>query len=270
MRIFNKEISFFDFLPYACVRVWRRYFLKQPEWKAWQYDTVPVLLYIGSDFNSYSQFGEDIMLSYLFRSKVGQGKYIDVGANHPKILNNTYKFYLDGWRGVNIEPGGKMFELLQSVRNEDTNLQIGLGNRAGCEVFYEMDVDSVSTFNKKEADNGEYGKEIIRKIKIEILTIKDIYDQYFLGETVDFISIDVEGNNLQVLEGNDWQVFRPSYILIEMPEKERLEIIPYLYEHGYYLIFDNSLNGIFADSGVCSPCDRPKTFDQCLMPQKCS
>ena len=168
---------------------------------------------------------------------------------------------------MNIEPGEKMFNLLQEKRPEDINLRVGVGKISGKAIFYEMDVDTVSTFNKNEAQNRQYDKSIISRNEIVILTLKDIFETYCKNKIIDFISIDVEGDNCLVLEGNDWTEYRPSYILIEMPGEERLKIIPYLYEQGYYLIFDNSLNGIFANSGILSAA-APINFEQCLVRHK--
>lgn len=133
--------------------------------------------------------------------------------------------------------------------------------------FLWKDVDAVSTFNKKEARNNQYDKKIISENEISVLTMKDIFETYCKNSTVDFVSIDVEGDNRMVLEGNEWSLYRPSYILIEMPGEERLKIIPYLYQQGYYWIFDNSLNGIFADSGIKSA-KPPISFEQCLVKHK--
>ena len=174
--------------------------------------------------------------------------------------------YKEGWRGVNIEPGEKNFSLLKEVRPEDVTLKVGLGKASGKAIFYEMDVDSLSTFNKEEALKNQYNKRITSAHEVQVLALSDIFISYFKGGQCDFLSIDVEGNNLEVLEGNDWRRFRPSYIMIEMPGIERLKIIPYLYQNGYYLIFDNSLNGIFKNSGEPQLQLRPINFEQCLSP----
>ncbi|MDA0873397.1 MAG: FkbM family methyltransferase [Proteobacteria bacterium] len=266
MRIFNKEVSIFDFFPYFFTRIYRRYLIKQPEWKNWQNPAVTVVLYFGPTLKTYSQFGEDIILSDIFKEKLNPGKFIDVGANHPKELNNTYRLYLSGWRGVNIEPGEKMHKLLNECRPEDTNLKVGLGKTSGKAIFYEMDVDSVSTFNLAEAENGQYHKNIISKNELDVLTLKQIYETYFKDSHCDLLSVDVEGNNFEVLEGNDWNSFRPTYIIIEMPGPERLDIIPFLFKKGYFLVFDNSLNGIFLDSGVGEVDKGPSNFAECLKP----
>jgi len=263
MRILSKEISIFDFLPYMCLRLWRQYLVSPPEWRKWQNPAVPVLLYHGPELNSYSQFGEDIILADLFRDK-RNGKFLDVGANHPTELNNTYRLYQQGWRGVNIEPGIKMHNLLNEVRPDDKNLRIGLGKTAGHATFYEMDVDSVSTFNKDVAGNSQYYKRIVSQNDVQIQTLADVFASEFSDVTCDLLSIDVEGDNSEVLEGNDWQRFRPSIIIIEMPGEERLDIVPYLYQQGYFLIFDNSLNGVFKDSGVPGPHPYPADLAQCL------
>ena len=266
MRIFNKQVSLIDFLPYFCTRIYRRYILKKPEWQNWQNPAVPVLLYFGPDLKTYSQFGEDIILSDIFKGKLNSGKFIDVGANHPEELNNTYRLYLNGWRGVNIEPGEKMFKLLNERRPGDINLKVGLGKNSGKAIFYEMDIDSVSTFNITEAENGQYHKNIVSKNEVDVLTLCDIHKTYFKDSYCDLLSVDVEGNNFEVLEGNDWDNFRPTCIIIEMPGPERLEIIPFLYKKGYFLVFDNSLNGIFLDSGVGVIDKNPKNFMECLKP----
>jgi FkbM family methyltransferase len=266
MKIFNKEISIFDFLPYFFLRLFRQYIAKKPKWLDWQSSGVPVLLYFNPILNSSSQFGEDVILSYIFKELPRTGNFIDVGANHPINLNNTYLFYQQGWRGVNIEPGEKMYMELKKYRPEDINLRIGLGNTKGEAIFYEMDIDSVSTFNHLEAKNSQYNKKIISQNKIQILRLQDIAIEYFSNKTCDLLSIDVEGSNYEVLEGNDWSNFRPAYIIIEMPTDERVKIIPYLYIQGYFLVFDNSLNGIFKDSGYSGPHAFPENFDQCLKP----
>ena len=63
----------------------------------------------------YSQEGEDILLARFFFGK-SQGFYVDIGAHHPQRLSNTYHFYLQGWRGINIDamPGSmSSFETLR-------------------------------------------------------------------------------------------------------------------------------------------------------------
>jgi hypothetical protein len=96
------------------------------------------------------------------------------------------------------------------------------------------------------------------------VTLAQIFEAEFHELHCDLLSVDVEGDNFKVLQGNDWDRFRPSYIIIEMPEEERVEIIPYLYHQGYFLIYDNSLNGIFKDSGVPGPHDYPESLEKCL------
>ena len=67
MRILNKEINIFDLLPYFVLRIWRQYLVVPDEWKKWQKSAVPVLLYHGPFLDSYSQFGEDIILADIFK-----------------------------------------------------------------------------------------------------------------------------------------------------------------------------------------------------------
>jgi FkbM family methyltransferase len=265
MKVFNKNISLFDFLPYIFFRIQRQCKDSQSKWKKWQNAATPVLLWHGDLLDTHSQFGEDIILSEIFRNQKS-GRFLDVGANHPKVLNNTYRLYKQGWRGVNVEPGKKMFDLIREVRPDDKTLQVGVGKKAGQATFYEMDVDSISTFNKKVAHNSQYGKKIIGTNLVKIMTLAQIFEAEFKELHCDLLSIDVEGDNFEVLQGNDWDQYRPTCIIIEMPEEERVAIIPYLYQQGYFLVYDNSLNGIFKDSGIPGPHDYPESLKKCLYP----
>ena len=62
--------------------------------------------------------------------------YLDIGANHPVRLNNTYLFYLRGYKGVLVEPNVSLCERLRAVRPRDTTLAAGIGVTAAREADY--------------------------------------------------------------------------------------------------------------------------------------
>jgi hypothetical protein len=65
----------------------------------------------------YSQFGEDLILSHLFyQLDIKKPTYLDIGANEPRYISNTYFFYLKGSRGVLIEPNPFLYKKLKSMR----------------------------------------------------------------------------------------------------------------------------------------------------------
>src|SRR5262245_11749665 len=79
---------------------------------------------------SYAQNQEDILLDRLFKDQP-RGTFVDVGANHPVLDNNTYFFYVRGWRGYNLEPIRRLHALFLEQRPEDTNLAVAASDAEG-------------------------------------------------------------------------------------------------------------------------------------------
>lgn len=196
-------------------------------------------------FGSFSQFQEDIILYYLLDGKQ-RGVYVDIGANSPITLNNTYFFYLKGWRGINVEPNPILFEEFQSKRLDDINLNIGVGEKNESLTFYMLEDDTISSFNYDFATKNakDFNSKIIDKRKIEVLTLKTVMEKHLNGNTIDFLSIDVEGFDLEVLKGNDWDLYRPRVVLIESNRQGSL-ILSFMKEVRYELIFSNGCNSFF-------------------------
>src|SRR5437867_592608 len=110
---------------------------------------------------SYAQNMEDILLDRVFMDR--RGSYVDVGANHPVHDNNTYFFYLRGWRGVNIEPIPRLHELFVQHRPEDLNLAVAASDKDQSVLFYELPAyNGLSTLSCEVAnDHRRRGLEVI-------------------------------------------------------------------------------------------------------------
>lgn len=195
--------------------------------------------------NSYSQEGEDLILDK-FLSYKKNGFYIDIGAHHPMRFSNTYLFYKRGWRGINIDAlPGSMVEF-KKHRKLDINLEIGINDTGSQSTFYIFNESAINTFNKKEAElkDGKNGNFILDKISIKTLTLAKVLDQYLpeIINEIDFLSIDVEGNEYLVLKSNDWGKYKPNYILVEELKislsniQEDSLVYKLLIEKGYLLI----------------------------------
>src|SRR5436305_14357375 len=85
---------------------------------------------------SYAQNAEDMLLDALFRGR--PGTFVDIGANHPFTDNNTYFFYVRGWRGVNVEPAPPGHALFLEHRPDDLNLAVAVSDAEGTLPFYEI------------------------------------------------------------------------------------------------------------------------------------
>ncbi len=196
---------------------------------------------------SFSQYHEDLIIDAILGCSQ-EGFYIDVGANHPQLLNNTKRFYDKGWRGVNIEPNPTLFNLLQQERINDINLNVGLGKEKGEMYFYLLDPDSLSTFNLKTAESAieSLGARLVSRLLIDVNTLKDVLESYISEQSIDFMSIDVEGYEEEVIAGGDWHKFRPKLLLMEINQRGK-ELIDSMQQKDYRLIYSNGTNGIFID-----------------------
>jgi FkbM family methyltransferase len=167
-----------------------------------------------SETVTYAQNGEDLIINAFFKN-MRKGFYIDVGANHPSIDSVTKYFYQRGWRGINIEPEPRNFRLLQQHRHRDINLQIGLSDKEGSLKMrqYMGYRSGLSTFSEEMKTEHGTNEDFI-DVDVPVTTLKKVLDEQKVGK-IDFMKIDVEGHEYNVLKSNDWKVYRPSLICIE-------------------------------------------------------
>jgi FkbM family methyltransferase len=166
---------------------------------------------------SYAQEGEDLVLARLLDAGT-QGFYVDVGAHHPTRFSNTCFYYERGWRGINIEPAPDAVAQFDKVRPRDINLGLGVAEAAGELTYYVFDEAALNTFDQKLKEERETSTSyrVVRTTKIRVDRLDRILQQHLpAGQAIDFMSIDVEGLDLQVLRSNDWKAHRPKFVLAE-------------------------------------------------------
>lgn len=164
---------------------------------------------------SYAQNREDVLLDRLFPRGL-KGFYVDVGANDPVVHSVTKHFYDLGWRGVNIEPSLESYERLQEARPRDVNLNLGLSDREDTLTFYEFPpgLSGVSTFSAEQAAWHLEQGHAAQERAVPVTTLAKICAEHVDGE-IDFLSVDVEGHEREVLEGGDWSRWRPRVVVVE-------------------------------------------------------
>lgn len=209
---------------------------------------------ISTPQRSYSQAGEDLILDF-FLKKQKRGFYVDIGAYHPKYLSNTYKFYKRGWTGIQIEPNKDRAKLFEKSRPNTTTLSVGIMPTEGDRDFYIFDADTLCTFSKESAESNQLlGHKLLEIRRVQTLPLVKVFSDY-ISQKIDILSIDVEGYDLEVLKTNDWENFRPHFIITETLEysldmsgkKMNIHYDTYMESIGYEKIADTYLNTIYVD-----------------------
>lgn len=194
---------------------------------------------------SFSQFGEDIICNYLFEAGF-KGCYVDVGAFHPMTLSNTYALYRKGWRGLEIDANPDVGAVFARFRPEDTFIHSAVGQEKGS---IEMAIFEAGEFNCT-ADQMDKVPERLRRnarrIQVPIHSLATILSEKNV-QSVDFLSVDCEGNDLNVLQSNDWSRWKPKVVCVEdhALNWQQSEIVAFLESLGYVLKFRAVFSSIF-------------------------
>ncbi len=202
---------------------------------------------------SYSQEGEDTLLARFFENKKGFGFYIDVGAHHPQRFSNTYCFYKKGWSGINIDAMPGCMKAFDRDRERDLNLEAAVSDKEEILTYYIFNEPALNGFHKELSrgrdKNGGYFITGTREIKtVKLSDILDRHSHRF--KEIDFLSVDVEGLDLQVLKSNNWDKYRPAIVMTEdldnftIDEKGKSQVVGFLEKTGYRL-YAKTVNTLF-------------------------
>lgn len=165
-------------------------------------------------FISYAQNFEDVILWRVLKH-IRNGFYIDVGANDPETDSVTKAFYDKGWCGLNLEPVDEWYNKLENERPRDINLKIFAGSQKGNIDFYTIANTGLSTCDESIAKRHEKDLAVeVVKTNVPVDTLTAIISHHEIS-TINFLKIDVEGAEKEVLLGIDLESIRPWIILVE-------------------------------------------------------
>jgi FkbM family methyltransferase len=197
---------------------------------------------------SYSQNLEDYHLSLAFAGQ-DTGRYIDIGAGHPIADNVSFWFYERGWQGIAVEPQADLVALYPRLRPRDVVVQSLVGRACGEGDFHAVGrLHGFSTTVERHAQQARQFGADYRTLRMPVVTLARLCEQH-PGE-IDFLKIDVEGGEQDVLAGGDWRRHRPKVIVIEavLPgsgEPAWSEWEPFLLAQGYRFALFDTLNRFY-------------------------
>jgi hypothetical protein len=207
-------------------------------------------IYIKNNFfkkkASYSFDKEDLVVQEYFKNKT-YGFYVDVGCYHPLQGNNTMLLYQKGWRGINIDISDFSIKLFKFLRPEDLNLNLAISNLEGeINMFFQKKLSQLSTIKEKQAKIAFQG--IIHNKKILSRKLNSILEESkYGGKRINFLNIDVEGSDFEVLQSLDFNKYSPELICIEVIEEEieKSDVFNFLYSKKYKKTWSGVFSHIF-------------------------
>lgn len=181
--------------------------------------------------DSNSQYEEEWVLRDFFQGK-RDGVFVDVGANHYQENSNTY--YLEttlGWSGIAVEPL-REFEAGYKEHRPRTRFRAFFASDASNQQakMYLLENNPLVTSSER-GFTERYGAGA-QEITVPTVTLNDLLDSEGIAR-VDFLSLDVELHEPQVLAGFELQRFRPALVCVEAHPEVRQQILDYFTRRGY-------------------------------------
>ncbi|GAG67705.1 unnamed protein product [marine sediment metagenome] len=200
---------------------------------------------------SYSQSGEDMILDTIF-CNIKTGIYVDVGANDPFIASNTHYFYKKGWHGVNVDALPGSMKYFNKVRPHDINIEAAISNNDTELTYYMFSSSSYNTFLDKKIERLKTITQLIGEKRIKTIMLAEIFDSLKMQD-IDFMSVDVEGMDFNVLKSNNWNKYRPKVVITEYFSKDidllsKDDMYHFLIDAGYRFLCNSPTNAFYIEN----------------------
>jgi len=204
---------------------------------------------------SYSSYGEDLIISNFFKNK-NNGFYVDVGCYHPLEGNNTYLLYKKKWKGINIDVNPLSVELFSHSRKNDLNINLAVSNKKSkIKLYFRKKINMLNTVSKKLAkihfQNG-FQEKTVRADTLNSILKKSKFN----NKSIDFLNLDIEGNELSALKSLNFKKYKPKLICVEIHNHEEMynhrsnylirnPIYKFLVKKNYKVLWSNKFSYIF-------------------------
>ncbi len=204
---------------------------------------------------SFSQSGEDMIIRHIFGSlKITKPSYLEIGAYDPYKFSNTAHFYLNGSRGITVEPDPVLFANIARARPRDINLNAGVAAKKGEASIYLLNPSTLNTFSQQHATElVDQRLATLRETRmVPLLPIHDILAAHWNHSFPDFLSLDAEGLDEEILDSIDFTAAAPTIICVETISYsvtgrgvKNAALIEQIARAGYLNYADTFINTIF-------------------------
>ena len=211
--------------------------------------------------NFQGQNKEDEFIYQYFKNKFGEefkGSVLDIGANDGVTLSNSFFLITQGWKGYLVEAGKnpfyKLASLYQNISKEIVKCyNVALGHKDEVVTFYESknlinpnDIGLVSSAISEETTRWRNAGVEYEEYSVLMQTFNVFCNQNELSDKIfDFISIDIEGLDWEVLTQIDLGKFGCKCLCVEFNGKEKEKYVEYALKYDLYLAIQNAENLIF-------------------------
>ncbi len=186
----------------------------------------------------YSQHREDAYILKVLEGYNLEGSiYVDIGANHPTDISNTYLLYRKGLNGIIIEPNLELIRLFKLFRKRDIPLMLGCSNKNAVLPFSISKTPVISSFNNRDIN-------LYKTVFLPVMLLDDAIS-YFHPEFISLLSIDVEGLNLEVMEGGENTITKSLIVCVEYDSLEEKDKIMMLLGNEFQFLIQLGCNLLF-------------------------
>lgn len=180
----------------------------------------------------YSQSGEDLFILKYF-NKLGKGFYVDVGAYHPFFLNNTQLLFKKNWEGINIDINPTTIEIFNIARPNDYNINAAASNKNKKYInFYTKNMINLLSTTVKTAAETAFLNNSFSTYKTRCNSLNHIITKTkFKNRKIDFLNIDTEKSEVDVLKSLNFKKYKPKLICVEIHLRDKNHRKIYLKTH---------------------------------------
>jgi FkbM family methyltransferase len=208
-----------------------------------------LLIERGFSKKSYAQQGEDILLDSKIFSNTTKGFYVDIGACHPLQGSNTHYFYKKGWHGINVEPNPRMRKFFKLFRSRDHIETAGVAGTDGSMEYFMFAGPGVNSFDPEQVNRKKGKIPFLGSVKVPVYTLRTLFEKHSV-KSIDLLSVDTEYLDLEVLQSNDWEKWRPKVVIVEYNNLDLTRVLEeplykFMIEKGYELFAITPPNFIF-------------------------